>query len=156
MAHMPAHILRRAPASPRVQSKHVRNMANEMLRYLDLFDADLSIVLTNDNTIQRLNREYRHKDTPTDVLSFQVDIRVWSPSKDAPRLLGDIVISLDTAARQARSRKRPLLAELRMLLAHGILHLLGFDHAKPPKKKEMDAWTRRLVRSSLIASASSR
>lgn len=126
-------------------------MANTMLTYLGLFEAELSVVLTNDETIRRLNREYRHKDRCTDVLSFYFDPKVSPSSPNAPRLLGDIVISLDTAARQANSRRRPLLAELRWLLAHGILHLLDFDHARPKQKREMDAWTRRLVRCAPMA-----
>ncbi len=121
-------------------------MANAMLIHLNLFDAELSVVLTNDETIRRLNREYRHRDRSTDVLSFCFDANVSPTSPGAPRLLGDIVISLDTAARQANTRRRPLMAELRWLLAHGILHLLGFDHAQAKQKRKMDAWTRRLVR----------
>jgi rRNA maturation RNase YbeY len=57
-----------------------------------------------------------------------------------------VVISLDTAERQASSRKRPLLEEVRFLLAHGVLHLIGYDHAEPVEKREMVAMTRKLVR----------
>jgi probable rRNA maturation factor len=130
-------------------------MANAMLERLDLGDAELSILLTNDETIRTLNREHRHKDRPTDVLSFHLENRGALKGANTPTLLGDIVISLDTAARQARGRKRPLLAELRWLLAHGILHLIGYDHATVKQKREMTAWTRRLVQSAPLPSDAS-
>lgn len=113
-----------------------------MLADLGLLEAELSVLLTDDVLIRRLNAEHRQKDRATDVLAFELD----EPDRDGPRLLGDVVISLDTAARQARSRKRPLLAEVRFLLAHGLLHLCGYDHGTPAEKREMDQWTRRLVR----------
>jgi probable rRNA maturation factor len=75
-----------------------------------------------DREIHSLNRQYRGKDKPTDVLSF--------PLADAlqPSLLGDVVISVATAARQAQRRGHSLREELQTLLIHGILHLLGYDH----------------------------
>ncbi len=130
-------------------------MANAMLERLDLGDTELSILLTNDETIRTLNREHRHKDRPTDVLSFHFENRGALIGANTPTLLGDIVISLDTAARQAKGRKRPLLAELRWLLAHGVLHLIGYDHATEKQKREMTAWTRRLVQSAPLPSDTS-
>jgi probable rRNA maturation factor len=114
-----------------------------MLEALGLEQAELSVLLTDDRTIQRLNRLHRDKDRPTDVLAFPLDLE---PGPDGTRRLGDVVISLDTASRQAISRHRPLLAEVRFLLAHGLLHLLGHDHDVPKRKKAMDAEARRLVR----------
>ncbi len=75
-----------------------------------------------DPEIHRLNRHYRGKDQPTDVLSF--------PLSDAlqPTLLGDVVISVETATRQAQRRRHSLREEVQTLLIHGILHLLGYDH----------------------------
>ena len=75
-----------------------------------------------DPEIHRLNRQYRQKDKPTDVLSF--------PLADdlCPALLGDVVISVDTATRQAHRRKHSLREEVQILLIHGVLHLLGYDH----------------------------
>jgi probable rRNA maturation factor len=113
-----------------------------MLDLLGLSEAELSIVLVDDARIQRLNRLHRDKDRPTDVLAFPLD---EAPVSGAPRLLGDVVISLETALRQASSRKRSLFPEVRFLLAHGLLHLIGFDHANPKDKRRMDAATRRLV-----------
>lgn len=121
-----------------------------MLAALDLSKAELSVLLTDDRTIHALNREHRGKDRPTDVLAFPLD---EEPSAVAgpERLLGDVVISLDTAARQAAARRRPLEAEVRFLLAHGVLHLVGFDHDTRPRKQRMDATTRRLVRAAAKA-----
>jgi len=147
---MPTQVKRRAPKSPNIEKKQVCEIADAMLNRLELIDAELSVLLTDDRNIRNLNREHRNKDRATDVLSFHFDPR-FSPSRnDSPRVLGDIVISLDTASRQAAGRRRPLIVELRWLLAHGILHLLGFDHARPSQKRKMDAWTRRLVRSAPI------
>lgn len=129
-----------------------------MLRELSLEDAELSVLLTNDQRIQELNREHRGKDKPTDVLAFPLDLedapkrgRAARSAGETPPLLGDVVISLETALRQARSRKRELFAEVRFLLAHGILHLIGYDHATAAEKREMDRETRRLVRAAVNA-----
>ena len=75
-----------------------------------------------DLEIRRFNRQYRQKDKATDVLSFPLADEVQ------PYLLGDVVISVETAARQARRRHHSLREELQILLIHGILHLLGYDH----------------------------
>ncbi len=113
-----------------------------MLAELDLSAAELSVLLTDDAGIRMLNRTHRGKDKPTDVLSFPLD----EAAGPEPRLLGDVVVSIDSAERQARSRRRDLLAEIRFLLAHGILHLVGYDHGTRLQKKRMDAACRRLVR----------
>ena len=118
-----------------------------MLIELELAHAELSVLLTNDAEIHALNLEHREKDKPTDVLSFPLDEGGGADGfVSGTRVLGDVVISLDTAARQARGRKRELLPEVRFLLAHGVLHLLGYDHGNPAEKRVMDAMTRRLVR----------
>lgn len=117
-----------------------------MLEILERSEAELSVLLTNDPAIQQLNRDYRKKDRPTDVLSFYFENNAAGSHLEGGWLLGDIVISLDTALRQARGRKRSLEAEVRWLLAHGVLHLCGYDHATPSEKRLMVAHTRRLVR----------
>jgi len=140
---MPTAVLRHAPRSSPLSPRLVKNMADRMLRALELEDAELSVLLTDDARIQALNREHRGKDRPTDVLSFPMDERATT---GRGRVLGDVVISLDTALRQARGRKRNLVAELRFLLAHGLLHLLGYDHGTAGEKRQMVKATRRLVR----------
>jgi probable rRNA maturation factor len=98
----------------------------KMLAHLQLQESEVSILLTDDREIRILNRDYRGTDKPTDVLSFSM--REGEGARFAGALLGDLVLSIPTAKRQAREAKRPLLDEATMLLAHGLLHLLGWDH----------------------------
>ena len=123
-----------------------------MLRALELPDAELSVLLTDDAGIHALNREHRNKDRPTDVLAFPMDESVPDPAG----ILGDVVISMDTAARQATGRHRELAVEVRFLLAHGLLHLIGYDHGSPAEKREMVTMTRRLVRAATLELPSKR
>jgi probable rRNA maturation factor len=91
--------------------------------------AELSIVLADDPTVHELNREYRGTDAPTDVLSFaQSEGEAFAQPEGAARHLGDVVISVDTARRQAQEYGITLQDEVSHLLVHGILHLLGYDH----------------------------
>lgn len=143
---MPTRVLKRARiAAPAIETRALRAIGDRMLSELGLDGAELSVLVTHDREIHALNREHRGKDRPTDVLAFPLDDPPAS-SERGPRLLGDVVISLETAERQARSRRRPLVHEVRFLLAHGILHLIGYDHAEPEEKREMVTMTRRLVR----------
>lgn len=87
---------------------------------------EVSILLSTDRTLRRLNREFRGKDKPTDVLSFPA--ANFPESKKTNPISGDLAISLDTAARQARSFGHTLETEIRILILHGLLHLAGFDH----------------------------
>ena len=94
----------------------------------------LTIVIGNDALIQKLNQQYRQVDAPTDVLSFpsgEVD------SDTGDLYLGDVIISLPRAQEQAFTQGHPLADELQLLVVHGTLHLLGYDHAKVVDKKEM-------------------
>ncbi|MGE0868224.1 MAG: rRNA maturation RNase YbeY [Kofleriaceae bacterium] len=100
---------------------------------------EVSLRLTTDATIHELNRDYRGKNKPTDVLAFA---QREAAAADAG-LLGDIVISVDTARRQA---KRGLLAELLHLASHGLCHLLGYDHRTDAEERVMDARARALRR----------
>jgi rRNA maturation RNase YbeY len=100
-----------------------------LLAALRLPEAELSLVLVSDAVMRRLNRQWRGADRPTDVLSFaQAEGQGGAPEG----LLGDVVISVDTARRQARERAAPLTRELDRLLIHGVLHLLGYDHERSP------------------------
>ncbi|MGV0026700.1 rRNA maturation RNase YbeY [Phormidesmis priestleyi] len=93
---------------------------------------ELSLRLTDDREIQTLNDQYRHKNQPTDVLAFaalEVDCPQFQEDlEDSPLYLGDLVISIETAAQQAIQQEHPLQVELAWLAAHGLLHLLGWDH----------------------------
>lgn len=110
-----------------------------MLATLGLADHELSVVLASDDVVQGLNRDYRKLDRPTDVLAFAM--REGAAATVAPTLLGDVIISLDTARRQARARRAALLDEVTTLLAHGLLHLVGFDHRDAREERRMRART---------------
>ncbi len=94
----------------------------------------LSIRITDDQEIQTLNNQFRGFDKPTDVLSFEADFT--DPDLES-RYLGDVVISYPRAAAQADQRGHSADQELQLLVVHGILHLLGFDHAEPEEKERM-------------------
>ena len=119
-----------------------------MLSALDLGAAELSIALTDDGEIHELNRVFRRRDRPTDVLAFAM--REGAVTGKSPRpgheLLGDVVVSVETARRQAARRGRTLEAEVRVLLAHGLLHLVGYDHETKKQARAMGAKTRELCR----------
>jgi len=113
-----------------------------MLSSLGMPRAELSIVLTGDEQIQELNHRYRGNNRPTDVLSFAQREGALGDRTDP--LLGDLVVSVPTARRQAAERGRSVVSELTELLAHGLLHLLGYDHDTPAKDRRMRRETERL------------
>jgi probable rRNA maturation factor len=97
-------------------------------------DADLTLVLTGDERLQALNKEFLGKDRPTDVLSFpagEID------PDTGRRYLGDVLISVPRATEQAAAHGHPLESELQLLTVHGVLHLLGHDHAAAEEKARM-------------------
>lgn len=100
---------------------------------------EVGVTFLDDATIQELNRDYRDKDRPTDVLSFALNEGDEPEIVDAPEeeLLGDILISLETTARQAEEYGHSLERELAYLTVHGMLHLLGYDHEEPADQAEM-------------------
>lgn len=100
---------------------------------------EVSLVFCDDAYIQDLNRNYRGKDQPTDVLSFALNEGEEPEIVDGPShvLLGDIIISLETAARQAEEYNHSLEREVAYLTVHGMLHLLGYDHMTEEDKAEM-------------------
>ena len=129
---MSTAVLRRAPHSPKLNSRKIRQIGDRMLAALDLEHAELSVLITDDDFIRDLNRRYRDRDRPTDVLSFSLD----APKRGnkEPFALGDVVI------------KRELQVEVTHLLAHGLLHLIGHDHGTAPEKQKMWALTQMLCR----------
>ncbi len=109
--------------------------------------SELSIVLTRDGEIRRLNRQYRKKDKTTDVLSFPLLEGGGPKVKNAGSLaLGDVVISVPRAERQGKEKGWTLRKELAMLLIHGILHLLGYDHVSLTQEKKMFGLQDRLLK----------
>lgn len=107
----------------------VQAQALAAIEALELGHVELSVLLCDDAVIQPMNMDWRGKDSPTDVLSFAMgEGEELALPPGVPRPLGDLVISVQTAERQALLIGHPLQDELRVLVVHGLLHLLGFDH----------------------------
>lgn len=131
-----------ALAVERTLSEKVKSVfpaLREQLEEIEIAAFALDVSWTDDAQIQVINRDYRGKDKPTDVLSFPF----WEgeslfEGEELP--LGDLIISLETAIRQAGELKHSLERELAFLAIHGTLHLLGFDHDTPSKRRTMFAW----------------
>lgn len=117
-----------------LQPELLERAAVETLDQQSITESDLSLVLTNDTELRSLNREYLGKDSPTDVLSFPAD---ELDPETGRRYLGDVIISLTRAMEQAASCGHPVLAEVQLLVIHGVLHLLGHDHAGHEEKRRM-------------------
>ena len=118
-------------------SRQLRYRAKKVLREVGLQNAEISVLLCDDATIQELNLEWRDIDKPTDVLSFPLleplegkEQAIASQIKDLeiPPMLGDIVISVDTCIRQAKEWNHSVIEEAIRLWIHGLLHLCGYDH----------------------------
>jgi rRNA maturation RNase YbeY len=114
-----------------VDVSHFESQINQVLEKLGETRCELSLLLTDDKEIQSLNRTYRELDKATDVLSFPQDEDAVNETGDT--LLGDVVISVETAARQAEEHHLSFNEELILLAIHGILHLLGYDHERSPQ-----------------------
>ncbi|MEA3546275.1 MAG: pyridoxine 5'-phosphate synthase [Thermodesulfobacteriota bacterium] len=108
---------------------HINKTAGQLLKLCKLQDSELSILLVGDSRMAELNESYRHKAKPTNVLSFPMSDE--QAAEDG--LLGDIVISVDTARREARQNKITLHSRVTKLLIHGLVHLLGYDHERSEK-----------------------
>ena len=131
----------------RLSKAWLRKVAEQALDIHDeAMSPTISLVIADDETVHHLNLEYRGLDETTDVLAFPLwtsaehDAEVFylPPEETAP--VGEIVISYPQAARQAREGKRPIRAEMALLIVHGVLHLLGYDHADPRQESHM--WAR--------------
>ena len=143
LARVPVWIARKnVPPTP-IASSALRARAERMLKRLKLSRAELSVLLCDDAEIHGLNRAHRRKDKPTDVLAFAQ--REGPTLPGAGSLLGDVVISLDTARRQAREHGHSLWVEVTLLLAHGLLHLVGYDHRTDAEEARMNAKVVELV-----------
>jgi probable rRNA maturation factor len=109
--------------------------------------AELSVVLVDEPAMEQLHIQWMDEPGSTDVLSFPMDeLRPGNDAEDAvPGLLGDVVLCPQVAARQARTAGHSTHEELLLLTTHGILHLLGYDHAEPDEEKEMFGLQRKLL-----------
>jgi probable rRNA maturation factor len=129
---------------PRLDSRLLRFHAVRALREVGHSTSELSIAIVLDDEIAALNFEHRGKRSATDVLSFSLLEGEYSDQRG--KLLGDVVIGIETAARQARAAHRGLNEEVARLLIHGILHLLGWDHEESAEANLMRREERRLWR----------
>lgn len=140
--------LRSTTRKRRVSLAKVKKTAQALLAAVGEPTSSLSISIVGDRAIRSLNCNHRGKDRATDVLSFPLFEPKMLRRRDpgvSERLLGDIVISLDTAARQAKAYDASLESEVARLLIHGVLHLMGHDHEKPGERRRMEAEERRLA-----------
>jgi rRNA maturation RNase YbeY len=129
---------------PAVDRRLLRRRAARVLAALGREDAELSLALADDGEIAALNARDRKRERPTDVLSFSLLEGAHAERRGG--LLGDVVMGVEVAARQAERAGRSLDDELARLLIHGVLHLLGHDHAAPAERARMRAEERRLWR----------
>ena len=113
----------------KITKKFVKEIVEKILKELKLNNVELSVTLTDNETIRQINKQWRKKDRPTDVLSFPIDEK---PPGYRYRILGDVVISLPFAKKQAEEIGISYEEEVIRLLTHGILHLLGYDHEVCP------------------------
>jgi probable rRNA maturation factor len=128
----------RSPRKKGATVKALRTQAEKILQKLGQPESGLGVHLVDDREIRRLNRKFRRLDAATDVLSFSVDLDgVFKGPSAPPRLLGDVVISYETARRQAAERGHSTRREMGELLIHGVLHLLGYDHEKEAEARRM-------------------
>ena len=125
---MPVDIVSRVRGR-KLPLRRIQRTAEKILDFVDESDSELSLALVDNVAITKLNKKYRRKPKPTDVLSFQVE----TPMNGDPKLLGDVVISIDQAREQAKTGGWTLSQEIDRLLIHGILHLLGYDHERSAK-----------------------
>ncbi|MGI8383307.1 rRNA maturation RNase YbeY [Robertmurraya sp. P23] len=121
------------------QIEELLNLAQKKLQITD--PCELSVTFVDNNRIQEINREYRGKDKPTDVISFALEElgegEIQISGANMPRVLGDIIISTDRAREQASDYGHTVERELGFLAVHGFLHLLGYDHETEAEEKEM-------------------
>ncbi len=126
--------------------KAIRRIVDAILAEHDAAGADVSVVFARDPYVHELNRDYRGVDRPTDVLAFAMREGGSPRAEEEELVLGDIVISVDRAAAQSRRFKRTIDREILKLVAHGLLHLLGYDHPNAECAREMRRIENRHVR----------
>ncbi len=118
-----------------ISEKKIINIARGALERMETVNVSVSIIITDDRVIHEINREYRQKDRPTDVISFAYRDDPFPEIDIETEELGDIYISIDRTIEQAREYGVTNCEEMKRLLIHGVLHLLGFDHEKSKEEE---------------------
>jgi len=130
-----------------VKVRRMRSVARRLLSAEDCpDDTEVSVLLVSDEEIKALNRDYRGVGVVTDVLAFS-QLEGEEFGADGGNVLGDVVISVETATRQAQEHAHSVEDEMDLLLVHGLLHLLGYDHKVPEDEKRMFARQQQLLES---------
>ena len=134
--------------STRIRSGWVRRLVGQVLRIMKQENAEVGIMLVGDTRMRTLNRRYRGIDRTTDVLAFALQDKSGpDAATESPMMLGDVVISLDTARRQAYRHRHAFERELAILMIHGLLHLMGYDHERSESEaRRMQRRERQLLR----------
>lgn len=135
--------------------KQIREAIRAALFYENVdFDVELSVKLCSNDYIRELNRTYREKDAPTDVLSFPMytkeELEDVDGEEDETVPLGDIVISLERAKEQAKELGNTFLREIAFLTVHSVLHLLGYDHEISPEEDEKQCARQKMIVESIF------
>jgi probable rRNA maturation factor len=130
-----------------VEIDDLRRIAIGVLEAEGVPPAELGVLVTDDEAMRRLNAEYAGEDETTDVLAFSLREGEEFVQPDGVMRLGEVIISYPTASRQAAEAARGVDEEIAHLLVHGILHLLGYDHAEPEEEARMRGRTEELLAS---------
>ncbi|MDM7999117.1 MAG: rRNA maturation RNase YbeY [Dehalococcoidia bacterium] len=137
----------------RIDKKWLRSLVKETLAAHGAGNkVELSLLITDDAAVRELNKTYRGQDRTTDVLSFALEadscgnapVAFVMPPEEMTHL-GEVIVSYPKAVKQAAEREHPVEDELALLVVHGVLHLLGYDHDKPSRRREMRSFERRVL-----------
>lgn len=125
--------LRNKQKKETIDTGRLRRSLKRLLKELQRENDEVNVIFVDDEQIQSINREYLDRDRPTNVISFAMTEGVGGALH--PEILGDIVISAETAARDAATGDLTLMEEMEFLLIHGLLHLIGYNHEKCSQKE---------------------
>jgi len=115
----------------KIDKRRIRIEVNNLLKLMDCANKEISITFVDNETIQRINKQYLSKDRPTNVISFSLQEGEFGNIN--PEILGDVIISVDTAYQDAKKGNLSFDEEILFLIIHGLLHLLGYNHEKTSK-----------------------
>lgn len=144
-------IIKNSQRTIAVNTKELELYVQKILHIVDYSDFDIGLWITTNKTIRTFNKEYRHKDTPTDILSFSYHSHLKAGERINPKTaedytLGDLIISAEYVQKAAKSLGVPFQERLQYLIVHGICHLLGYDHVHDADYKKMHALEKAILK----------